>query len=133
MRICKIESCNRKHLARGWCNKHYQNWKNTGNPIPTEIRRPRDMSLEDYLAQSTERNDNGSLLWQRHIQPAGHGKMTWKGKQRLVHRLAYELAMGEIPAGMVLHHVCQQPACCESSHMQPMTQSEHRALHHTWV
>ena len=26
-RACSIEGCNTKHLARGWCSKHYQRWR----------------------------------------------------------------------------------------------------------
>jgi len=32
-RGCKIDGCDRKHEARGWCQKHYFNWYATGNPL----------------------------------------------------------------------------------------------------
>lgn len=36
----------------------------------------------------------------------------------LVHRLMYELLVGEIPQGMVLDHVgCDNPVCCNPEHM----------------
>ena len=31
---CKIEGCNKKHKAKGFCDSHYQNFRLTGNPIP---------------------------------------------------------------------------------------------------
>lgn len=31
-RECRIEGCSQQARARGWCHKHYQRWKNTGDP-----------------------------------------------------------------------------------------------------
>lgn len=31
MRLCVVEGCEGLHCARGWCNKHYRRWKNTGS------------------------------------------------------------------------------------------------------
>ena len=30
-RTCTVEGCSAKRLARGWCSKHYQRWKNHGS------------------------------------------------------------------------------------------------------
>lgn len=32
MRICGIEDCKNKHVARGWCMNHYKRWKRHGDP-----------------------------------------------------------------------------------------------------
>lgn len=32
-RKCTIDGCSNKHLARGWCNKHYSSYKNHGDPL----------------------------------------------------------------------------------------------------
>lgn len=47
----------------------------------------------------------------------------------LVHRVAYEDAIGPIPVGQELHHVCLNPACCNPMHLTPVTPSEHSRLH----
>ena len=36
MRICKEKDCKNKHLARGWCNKHYRRWRTHGDPLFTK-------------------------------------------------------------------------------------------------
>lgn len=30
--LCKIDSCGKKHLARGYCESHYRRWKRHGDP-----------------------------------------------------------------------------------------------------
>lgn len=32
MKICKIDECERKYYARGWCYKHYQRWWKHDDP-----------------------------------------------------------------------------------------------------
>ena len=29
---CKVEGCPNKHRSKGYCNKHYQQWRRSGNP-----------------------------------------------------------------------------------------------------
>lgn len=33
--ICLIEGCGKRPVGRGWCSKHYQRWKATGDPLGT--------------------------------------------------------------------------------------------------
>lgn len=33
MKICKLEKCNNKYLAQGYCNKHYKRFKLYGDPL----------------------------------------------------------------------------------------------------
>lgn len=47
----------------------------------------------------------------------GYGHMTVCGKPMLAHRVAYELAHGEIPAGLIVRHSCDNPSCCNPSHL----------------
>lgn len=37
-RKCKIEGCEQRHHARGWCHKHYEHWLHYGDPLPTGVR-----------------------------------------------------------------------------------------------
>lgn len=32
MRTCSVAGCERVHLARGWCDAHYQRWERYGDP-----------------------------------------------------------------------------------------------------
>lgn len=33
MRICKVEKCGSKYLARGFCNRHYKSWQKWGDAL----------------------------------------------------------------------------------------------------
>lgn len=33
MRICTVKECDRKHVAKGYCKKHYQRWVKYGDPL----------------------------------------------------------------------------------------------------
>lgn len=45
------------------------------------------------------------------------------GRRRavLAHRLAYEILVGPVPAGLTLDHLCRNRACMNPAHLEPVT------------
>lgn len=46
--------------------------------------------------------------------------MEWRDNKRvarIAHRLAWEFCFGPIPKGMLVRHMCHNPACCNPSHL----------------
>lgn len=53
------------------------------------------------------------------VMSSSFGKAPYKA-----HRLSYELHVGRIPDRMVLRHACDNPSCCNPSHLIPGTQRD---------
>lgn len=41
-RVCKVEGCNNRYIAKGYCGKHYQKFKKYGDPLYFEVNMDRD-------------------------------------------------------------------------------------------
>ena len=81
------------------------------------------MSFEDRL----KRTENGCLEWQGARLPKGYGAFRTKGKRWYVHRYAWTVAYGDIPAGEQVCHACDNPPCCEPTHLFLGTQHDNLA------
>lgn len=71
-------------------------------------------------------------LWTRGLDGKGYGAAyitTLNGRRQVrAHRLAYELAVGPIPDGMVIDHaVCSNRRCVNPAHMEVVTRGENTA------
>lgn len=68
-------------------------------------------------------------LWTAAVDHNGYGKFFVEkinGKTRLIqaYRMAYELVVGPVTAGMPLDHLCRTPLCVNPAHLEPVTQHE---------
>lgn len=54
----------------------------------------------------------------------GYGSLMFCGRRWRSHRLAYTLTHGEIPEGLIIRHVCDNPSCCNPHHLLMGTQME---------
>ncbi len=63
---------------------------------------------------------------QRSEKLYGYHYVTENGKCRslLAHRVSFTLLLGEIPAGLVLDHLCRNPSCVNPDHLEPVTFEE---------
>lgn len=55
--------------------------------------------------------------WQGALVSTGYGQLRWFGRLTPAHRVAYELANGEIPEGLLIRHTCDNPPCCNPAHL----------------
>ncbi|WP_374213841.1 HNH endonuclease signature motif containing protein [Streptomyces sp. A3M-1-3] len=117
-----------------WVHKHRVKFCSTrccnidrGRRARSRSRKPK-ATLEERLRSRLARNsETGCLEWTGATRPGGYGAIRLGAPQRSsapTHRVAYELWVGGIPVGLELDHLCFNPACCEPSHLEPVTHAE---------
>ncbi len=79
----------------------------------------------DYIAE-----DRGYItpcwIWQGAANNRGYGVTTKgsPGKARLAHVVFYEKAVGLVPCGLELDHLCSVPLCVNPSHQEAVSHTE---------
>lgn len=66
----------------------------------------------------------GCWLWTGSLHPAGYGSLH---RHDYAHRVAYENAVGPIPEGLTLDHLCRVRPCVNPAHLEPVTLAENKA------
>lgn len=83
-------------------------------------RARKNAPLWDRLLLHTEVLDNGCWEWRGAVDN-GYGRMQVNGRTGYAHRVAYECAVGPIPDGLEIDHLCRNPACCNPDHLDAVT------------
>lgn len=83
-------------------------------------------SLELTMQRFWDRVDQsagrfGCWPWLGSRKEKGYGQFNFMGKTKRSHRVAYELEFGEIPDGLLICHVCDNPPCCNPWHLVAAT------------
>lgn len=84
----------------------------------------REAKARTRFAAKVEKNRKGCWLWTGRVLPTGYGQFFYNGKHRRAHRVAYEWAMGPIPEGLEIDHLCRVRNCVNPKHMEAVTHRE---------
>jgi len=79
--------------------------------------------IEERMEAYTDKSGD-CWIWTGAMRENGYGHILLNGKMRGAHRVAYELAVGPIPHGLVIDHLCRTPACVRPEHLEAVTQRE---------
>lgn len=79
---------------------------------------PRGQSLQERLDYySMPEPNSGCLLWFGPVHCSGYPHIKVRGVSYFMHRVAWELINGPVPAGLLVCHKCDIPACVNAHHL----------------
>ncbi len=116
--VCVVPGCDRKSRARGLCTKHYGTTTRQG-----QLDRFPALSFSERFWNRVERTPT-CWLWRGALRKNGYAQIKLDGRTQLVHRVAYELAVGPIPKNLTLDHLCRVHHCVNPAHLEPVTVRE---------
>lgn len=94
----------------------------TGGEPPKNSNRYRVVPLTERFERHADRSGGPDAChnWTAHTDNKGYGEIgsgMRGGKLLYAHRVAWELAHGQIPLGMQVKHYCENPTCVNVEHL----------------
>jgi len=125
--VCKIDGCDKRPYARGFCNRHYQRWLRHGDPLGGKtVSAPLRYFREVVMTHTGDE----CLDWPFSRDSKGYAKVRFNSQYRIVSRLACMEAHGEPPTPE--HHAAHscgrgKEGCVNPHHMRWATPKENEA------
>lgn len=89
----------------------------------------RQITAADYTVEARG-YQTPCWIWVHRVSKRSGHALVMVGTRRIgAHCANYEQLVGPIPQDHGLHHLCEQPACVNPEHLQPLTRREHIVAH----
>lgn len=126
--LCAAGECLSRPTSNGYCIKHYKRIRRHGH---TGLREPQSISA--YMSEHTITGSTPDVMpglgrcheWTGTIGANGYGYVGLRTHyKQLAHRVAFEVAKGIIPEGLVIDHLCRNRSCVNPDHLEAVTNQE---------
>ena len=129
IKLCSIDGCNKKRLARGFCRNHYHRLRKHGDPLKGGTSHGEPLKfLKDAVKNASP---DVCIIWPYALGKRGYGMLRKDGKLMLAHRLALIMHSGtDYPHLDATHGPCHNPSCANPLHLSWATKRENAADRH---
>lgn len=118
---CIYPDCGRPNFGHGWCQMHYARVRRHGDPSFRLRKRGTGTTEENFWAQVRKSTNCWDWTGTKYRNGYGQAWVKETRKQKLAHRLSWELTVGPIPQGKQLDHTCWNRACVNPGHLRVVT------------
>lgn len=127
--VCAAVGCEGSPRNQGLCIMHYSRQRRTGTTAAKVWEKTLAEVAPTFWAKVDRREIDEDWPWLGVVlKSTGYGQFGFNGKKWSAHRMAYTLAVAEIPEGLVIDHVrdrgCRRRDCVNPFHLEAVTQWE---------
>lgn len=116
-KLCTLDGCDKELVARGMCGMHYRRWRKHGDSSYLAPKPPLKPAEPRFWAKVNRGGPDDCWEYQAKRDRGGYGRFWLDGKTRGAHVVAWLFTRGPVPAGLCVLHRCDNPPCCNPTHL----------------